>query len=76
MGPKLLMTTYRVKPPKERQPGPYPAGRRCACGATLSRYNPSDSCAPCSGGDWISPDPTTSQLHDVQVARLEQRLAA
>lgn len=35
---------------KERLPGPFPANRVCPeCGARLSRYNPSEVCAPCGG---------------------------
>lgn len=69
----------QTKPLTERHPGPEPAGRVCTadgCSTILSRWNPSERCAACSGGDWQTGDPTTRQLHDIQVARLEQRLAA
>ena len=49
------MSVTVLKPERQRKPGPYAADRHCACGAKLSRYNPSNSCAPCSGGDWVSP---------------------
>jgi len=51
------MAVIDIKAPAERKPGPYEARRRCfTCRCYLSRNNPSDQCAPCSGGDWISPD--------------------
>jgi hypothetical protein len=63
----------QTKPPVQRDPGPYAAKRSCeGCGCTLSRYNPSSSCAPCSGGDWKTGDEITNrQLKDVEVARIE-----
>lgn len=60
------MGTVIVKPPRERAPGPFEAGRQCACGARLSRYNPSDSCAPCSGGSWDEPELTDREVHKHQ----------
>jgi hypothetical protein len=57
--------------PKERQPGPEPAGRRCACGTILSRWNPSTTCAPCSGGDWISPEANEFEIRRLQKAYRE-----
>ena len=43
------MSIIQIPPPKERNPGPYPAKRPCAvCGAHLSRYNPRSICDPCS----------------------------
>ncbi len=50
------MSVTQLRPERERKPGPYEAKRRClTCRCFLSRSNPSDSCAPCSGGDWVSP---------------------
>jgi len=36
----------------QRMPGPYPANRKCeakGCLTVLSRYNPTNRCAPCGG---------------------------
>jgi hypothetical protein len=51
----MSVIQLKPEPERERKPGPYEADRHCACGTKLSRYNPSESCAPCSGGDWVSP---------------------
>lgn len=63
------MGVETIPVPKERQPGPYKANRACKrCGAKpLSRYNGTDLCAPCNGGDW---DPPTPQPHPAFTARL------
>lgn len=46
----LPMATIDLTHTKERLPGPFPANRLCSdCGAKLSRYNPSEKCAPCGG---------------------------
>ena len=61
------MAVIDIKAPRERKPGPYKAGRSCEdCGASLSRYNPSSHCAPCSGGDWIPGDPTPAQVEGAE----------
>jgi hypothetical protein len=72
------MAIYQTKPLTTREPGPYGRDRHCIdCGARLASYNPSDSCAPCSGGDWKTGDEITNrQLKDVEVARIEFGLAA
>lgn len=71
------MGVVSIKAPVERQPGPYPAKRSCTdCGATLSRYNPSERCAPCSGGDWQTGEHSERQLHRAAAARLEYGMAA
>jgi hypothetical protein len=77
------MGTVATKPTKERNPGPYTEGRRCECGCILSRSNPGPSCAPCSGGQWVSPvDPvialaTAPNLRQrVEIARAIEDLAA
>jgi hypothetical protein len=46
---KLLpMSVIQTKPLTTRDPGPYPAERRCQeCGCFLSRYNPLELCNPC-----------------------------
>lgn len=58
--------------PKEREPGPYAADRFCNCGAKLSRYNPSTACAPCSGGDWISPEASPFEIRRLQRERFDE----
>jgi len=71
------MGVIQTKPLTTREPGPYTKGRRCSCGCLLSQFNPTSSCAPCSGGDWKTGDEITNrQLKDVAVARLEYGLAA
>lgn len=57
-----------IKPSTERDPGPYEAGRRCACGAILSRSNPGPNCAPCSGGEWTTGD-MLAEIADLPAAR-------
>ena len=50
------MATISVNPPKERLPGPMPAGRVCAhesCTTPLSRYNTADTCS--LHGGWPTP---------------------
>lgn len=66
------MSITRLRPVTERDPGPYPADRHCPCGARLSRYNPSTSCAPCSGGDWLSPEASEFEIRRLQRARFEE----
>lgn len=66
------MSVLQLKPETKRRPGPYAADRHCACGAKLSRYNPSGSCAPCSGGDWIPGEPSEFEIRKLQKARLEE----
>ena len=71
------MSVIQLKPEVQRKPGPYKAERSCEdCGAKLSRYNPSNHCAPCSGGDWIPGDPTDAQVRKLRAARLEELGAA
>lgn len=63
------MATMTVKVPRERKPGPYAPDRRCeGCGAKLSHYNGGNQCAPCSGGDWLSPD-QLSERRALKLAR-------
>lgn len=67
------MAVLSLKAPKERRPGPYPADRHCnGCQAKLSRYNPSNYCAPCSGGDWIAGDPSEDEVAKLRAERLQE----
>jgi hypothetical protein len=72
------MSTTKTSKRHERKPGPYPADRECrGCGARpLSRNNPSDYCAPCSGGDWLPGEPTELEIRRLQKARMEELGAA
>jgi hypothetical protein len=71
------MAVIAIKAPVQRKPGPYAAKRRCeSCSAYLSRNNPSNFCAPCSGGDWIPGEPTDRQVLELRRARLEEIGAA
>jgi hypothetical protein len=62
----------------ERRPGPYKRERSCRrCGASpLSSYNPSDICAPCAGGDWVSPEASEDEIAQLRQERLEEIGAA
>lgn len=67
------MAVIQIAPETTRNPGPYSRERRCTgCGAFLSSFNPSPTCAPCSGGDWIPGEPTERQLKKLRAARLEE----
>lgn len=78
------MGLVATKPPRERDPGPYPAGRKCEqCGAGLSRNNPSPQCAPCSPTrSWDSADvidalaKARSSKQRMEIAQRFEELAA
>jgi hypothetical protein len=68
------MAVIDIQAPSQRRPGPYKRERKCRnCGASpLSSYNPSDICAPCAGGDWVSPAATPEEIERLRAERLQE----
>lgn len=70
------MATISPNPPKERLPGPMPAGRVCAhadCTTPLSRYNVGETCSV--HGGWPRRVVTLDTVDDLHEALEEARAA-
>lgn len=66
-----MLMLIQTKPPKERLPGPFPAGRLCSeknCNTPLSRYNEGDACSLHGGWPRKEMVDNVDDLHEAMAA--------